>query len=49
MGCTTSRKAGPPILGWDDSNYPRIYEAFEKIFDNTIKWNLLGKDKTLKA
>lgn len=38
------------FLGWDDSNnYPRIYEAFEKIFDNTIKWNLLGKDKTFKS
>ena len=38
------------FLGWDDShNYPRIYEAFEKIFDNTIRWNLLGKDKTFKS
>jgi len=38
------------FLGWDDSNnYPRIYEAFENIFDNTIKWNLLGKDKTFKS
>lgn len=38
------------FLGWDDSNnYPRIYDAFEKIFDNTIKWNLLGKDKTFKS
>lgn len=38
------------FLGWDDSNnYPRIYEAFEKIFDNTIKWNLLDKDKTFKS
>jgi hypothetical protein len=38
------------FLGWEDShNYPRIYEAFEKIFDNTIRWNLLGKDKTFKS
>ena len=38
------------FLGWDDShNYPRIYEAFEKIFDNTIRWNLLGRDKTFKS
>ena len=38
------------FLGWDDShNYPRIYEAFEKIFDNTIRWNLLGKDKNFKS
>ncbi|MDG4584245.1 MAG: replication initiation protein [Candidatus Competibacter sp.] len=38
------------FLGWDDShNYPRIYDAFEKIFDNTIRWNLLGKDKTFKS
>lgn len=38
------------FLGWEDSNnYPRIYEAFEKIFDNTIRWNLLGRDKTFKS
>lgn len=38
------------FLGWDDSNnYPRIYDAFEKIFDNSIKWNFLGKDKTFKS
>ena len=38
------------FLGWEDSNnYPRIYEAFEKIFDNTIRWNLLGRDKNFKS
>ncbi len=26
------------FLGWDDSNnYPRLYEAFEGIFNNTIQ------------
>lgn len=38
------------FLGWEDSNnYQRIYDAFEDIFNNTIKWNLLGKDKTVKS
>ena len=38
------------FLGWDESkNYPRIYEGFEKIFDNSIKWNFLEADKTFKS
>ena len=38
------------FLGWDDSNnYPRLYEAFEGIFNNTIQWNVLGADRTFKS
>jgi hypothetical protein len=38
------------FLGWDDShNYPRIYEAFLGIYNNSIQWNLLGADRTFKG
>lgn len=38
------------FLGWDDShNYPRLYEAFLGIFNNTIQWNVLGADRTFKS
>ncbi len=38
------------FLGWEDSNnYPRIYEGFEHIFDNSIKWNFLETDRTFKS
>lgn len=38
------------FLGWDDShNYPRLYKAFEGIFNNTIQWNALGADRTFKS
>lgn len=37
------------FLGWDDSNnYPRIYEAFLGIYNNSVHWNLLGVDRTFK-
>ena len=38
------------FVGWEESNnYPRIYEAFENIFDNSIKWNFLGADRTFDS
>ncbi len=38
------------FLGWEESNYyPRIYEAFLGIYNNSIKWNLLGADRTFKS
>lgn len=41
------------FLGWEDSNnYPRIYSAFESLYNSSIEWNLLGIDpdfKTLKC
>jgi hypothetical protein len=36
-------------LGWDEShNQPRVLEAFEEIFNNTVAWNLFGQDRTFK-
>jgi len=38
------------FLGWEESNnYPRIYEAFLGIYNNSIKWNLLGSTGHSKA
>jgi len=38
------------FLGWDDShNYPRLYEAFLGIYNNSIQWNVLGADRTFKG
>ncbi len=38
------------FLGWDESkNYPGIYEAFEGIADNWIKWNFLDADRTFES
>jgi len=38
------------FLGWEDSNnYPRIYDAFKNIFNNTITWNFLGTDRTFQS
>lgn len=38
------------FVGWEESNnYPRIYEAFESIFDNSIRWNFLGADRTFES
>jgi len=37
------------FLGWEESNnYPRIYQAFKNIFDNSITWNFLGTDRTFQ-
>ena len=36
------------FLGWDESNnYPRIYEGFEKIFDNSSSGTFLRLTKLL--
>ncbi len=38
------------FLGWNDShNYPRLYEAFLGIYNNSIQWNVLGADRTFKG
>lgn len=38
------------FLGWEVSNnYPRIYEGFDRIYDNSIKWNFLEADRTFKS
>ncbi len=35
------------FLGWEDShNYPRVVEAFEEIYNNSLIWNLFGQDRT---
>jgi hypothetical protein len=37
------------FLGWDGShNYPRVIEAFEEIYNNSLIWNLFGQDRTFK-
>ena len=37
------------FLGWEDShNYPRVIEAFEEIYNNSLIWNLFGQDRTFK-
>ncbi len=38
------------LLGWEESNnYPRIYQAFKSIFDNSVTWNFLGTDRTFQS
>ena len=38
------------FLGWNDShNYPRLYEAFLGIYNNSIQWNVLKADRTFKG
>ncbi len=38
------------FLGWEESNnYPRIYQAFKSIFDNSVTWNFLGTDRTFQS
>jgi hypothetical protein len=37
------------FLGWEGShNYPRVVEAFEEIYNNSLIWNLFGQDRTFK-
>ncbi len=38
------------FIGWEESNnYPRIYEAFESIYNNSIQWNFFGADRTFEG